>query len=75
MFQTTDLALEQCRRYGRAVHPPPNFGLLRILLEHHVKTRQPAIMGKGIIMFKDISSLKFSPFFAKMLATYCCTLM
>ena len=42
-------------------------------LEHHVTTRQHAIMKKGIIIFKHNSSLKFSRLLAKLLATNCCT--
>ena len=42
-------------------------------LEHHVKTRQQATMEKGIITLKHSSRSKFSPFFAKLLATNCCT--
>ena len=50
-----------------ACDPPFRF-TQNAYLEHHVRTRQQAIMEKGI-MFKDNSHLKFSPFFAKLLAT------
>ena len=53
---------------------PPHFGLLKILfVEHHVTTRQQAMMEKGIITFKYKFPLAFSRFFAKLLATKCCT--
>ena len=42
-------------------------------LKHHVTTRQQIIMEQRIITLKDNSRLKFSRFFAKLLATNCCT--
>ena len=42
-------------------------------LEHRVKTTLQQIMEKSIITFKDNSRLKFSRFFAKLLATNCFT--
>ena len=60
--------------------PPPNdclcsqFWLTQnTFLKHHVPTRQQAIIEKEIITFKHNSRLKFSRFFAKLLATNCCT--
>ena len=38
-------------------------------LEHHVTTRQQAILEKGIIIIKHVSRLKFSRLFAKLLVT------
>ena len=64
---------------GGAVPPlttdcAPHFGLLKLLfLEHHVRARQQTIMEKGIRTFKHNSPLTFSRFFAKLLATKCCT--
>ena len=54
---------------GRA--PPVRF-TQNTFLEHHATTRQQTIMEKGIT-FKHNSCLKFSRFFAKLLATNCCT--
>ena len=52
----------------------PHFSLLkRLFLEHHATTRQQTVMEKGIITFKHNSSLTFSRFFAKLLATSYCT--
>ena len=51
---------------------PPFRFTQNAFLEHHVTTRQQAIMEKGII-FKLNSRLKFSQLFAKFLATNCCT--
>ena len=52
----------------------PHFGLLKILfLEHLVTTKQQAMMEKGIITLKHNSPLSFFLFFAKLLATNCCT--
>ena len=74
-----------CRRYsgaqGRCTPPPPPNDCLCSLfrftqnafLEHHVTTRQHAIMEKGTIIFKHNSRMKFSPLFAKLLATSCFT--
>ena len=52
----------------------PHFGLLEImLLEHHATTRQQTLMEKEIITFKHNSPLMFFRFFAKLVATNCCT--
>ena len=56
-----------------ACAPPVRF-TQNTFSEHHVTARQQAIIEKGIITFKHNSRLKFSPFFAKLLATNCCTL-
>ena len=54
----------------------PRFGLLKILLlKHHATTRQQTTMEKGIITFKHNFPLMFFRFFAKLLATNCCTLI
>ena len=56
-------------RFPLTIACAPHFGALKIRLislEHHLTTRQQAIMGKGIITFKQNSCLKFSPFFAKL---------
>ena len=45
----------QCRRYGGAQgrRTPPSFRFFQnTFLEHHVTTRQQAIMEKGIIIFR-----------------------
>ena len=48
----------------------PYFGSFKILfLEHHVTARQQPMIEKVIIRFKHNSPLKFSRFFAKLLAT------
>ena len=41
--------------------------------EYHVTTRQQETIEKAIVTLKDNSRLKFSSFFAKLLATNCCT--
>ena len=51
---------------------PPFRFIQNAFLEHHVTTRQQAIMEKIIIIFKHDSRLKFSRLFAKLLATNCC---
>ena len=54
----------------------PHFSWLKILLlKHHATTRQQTMMGKGLITFKYNSPLIFFRFFAKLLATNCCTLI
>ena len=67
-------------RWGQGRRPPlatacaPPFRFIQnAFLEHHVTTRQQAIMEKGIIIFEHNSRLKFSRLFAKLLATNCCT--
>ena len=72
----------QCRHYAgqRGPYPPngrlcPHFGLLKILLLKHHVTRQQTMMEKGIITFKHNSPLMFFRFFAKLMATNCCTLI
>ena len=57
-----------------ACAPPFRFTQNRFL-EHHVTTRQQTIMEKGLMTFEHISRLKLSRFFAKLLATKCCTYM
>ena len=52
---------------------PPFRFTQNVFLEHHVSTRQQAIMEKGTIIFKHNSRLKFSLFFAKSLAINCFT--
>ena len=68
----------QYRRYGgaRGAEPPlttacvPLFRFTQnAFLEHHVTTRQQAIMKQGTIIFKHNSRLKYSRLFAKLLAT------
>ena len=66
--------------WGQGRRTPPNDHLCppfrftqNVFLEHHVTTRQQAIMEKGIIIFKHDSRLKFSRLFAKFLTTKCCT--
>ena len=73
-------ARDTVTRMGREAPSPitttcaPHFRFIQIVfLEHHVTTRQQAIMKKGIIIFKHDSRLKFSRLFAKLLATNCCT--
>ena len=64
---------------GRAPPPPttarasPFWFTQNTFLEHHVSTGQQAILDSGIVMFKNKSRLKVTPFFAKILATNCCT--
>ena len=54
----------------------PRFGLLKILfLEHHATTRQWHWRKMRVITFEHNSLLTFSRFFAKLLATKCCTWM
>ena len=74
----------QCRRYGggQGDRAPPNDCLCSpisvysvYLLKHHVTTRQQIIMEQRIITLKDNSRIKFFRFFAKLLATNCCTKM
>ena len=71
----------QCRRSGgggqgdRALPndclcPPFRFAQ-NTFLERHLMTSQQAIMEKEIITLKENSRLKFSRFFAKLLATNC----
>ena len=52
----------------------PNFGLFRVLFLS-IRTRQQAIMEKNnkAQKYLNYSLLKFSRFFAKFLATNCCT--
>ena len=51
-----------------------HFGSLKILfVEHHATTRLQPMKEKGISLFKHNYPLKFSRFFAKLLATHCCT--
>ena len=76
---TVGLGVPSLRR-GQGRRPPvttasaPLFRFIQnAFLEHHVTTRQQAIMEKGIIIFKHDSRLKFSRLFAKLLATNCCT--
>ena len=68
----------QCRRYGgpggavptlMTTCAPHFWFTLNTSLEHHATARQLAITEKGIITFKLNSCLKFSRFFAKLLAT------
>ena len=58
--------------YASACAPPFQLSLIAFL-KHYVATRQQTIMEKGIIKFKRNSRLKFSLFYAKLLATNCCT--
>ena len=83
ILHSTIVWFRQCGRYGGpggpcppndCVYPPFRFPP-NTFLEHHVTTRQQAIMEKGIITFKDNSRLKFSRLVAKLLATNCCTEM
>ena len=69
----------QCHRYGglggrdpqtTACAPPFRFAQ-NTFSERHVMTSQQVIIEKEIITFKDNSRLKFSRFFAKLLATNC----
>ena len=52
---------------------PPFRFTQNTFLEHHVTTRQHTITEKGSITVKETTRLKFSRFFAKFLATNCCT--
>ena len=52
-----------------ACAPPPFRFTQNMFLERQLTIRQQAVMEKGIITFKHNSRLKFSPFFAKLLAT------
>ena len=78
---STSCWLVQCRRYvgARGAVPPlttasaPPFRFTQnTFLKHHVTTTQQIIMEQRIITLKDNSRLKFSRFFAKLLATNCC---
>ena len=56
----------QCRRYGGlngCLCPPPHFDLLKVLyLEHHITTRQQAMIVKVIITFNIILLWRFLQF-------------
>ena len=80
----SDKRVVQCRRYrgGLGGPCPPNDCLCppisvdsKSFLEHHVPTTQQTTIEKEMITFRDNSRMKFSRFFAKLLATNCCTWM
>ena len=64
-------AQKSCSVYTNDWLCPPILIHSECFLEHHVTTRQQAIMEKGITIFKQDSPLKFSRLFAKLLATNC----
>ena len=70
----------QCQRYGgaRGAVPPITAGCASpfwftqiLFLEHHVTTRQQTMIEKGLITSNIVLLRRL--FFAKLLATNCCT--